>query len=147
MSSSTHERRGPASIRSALKPFKQTLDHEPFLPADVVALARWTAEYYAAGPGETILAVLPPKTRGDRADAHKTLRMAAITAAGLDAIEARGPERTAPAAVALTAKQREALEMLSGTPTGLADPRPRRARHLVRHARAAREARARVVSP
>ena len=40
------------------------------IPADVVALARWTAEYYAAGAGETITAVLPPKTRGERADAH-----------------------------------------------------------------------------
>ena len=49
------------------------------MPADVVALARWTAEYYAAGVGETIPAVLPPMTRGGRADAHKTTRVAAIT--------------------------------------------------------------------
>ena len=39
----------------------------------------WTAEYYAAGVGETIPAVLPPKTRGARADAHKTVRIASIT--------------------------------------------------------------------
>ena len=60
------------------------LDAEPFIPPDVVALAQWTAEYYAAGAGETITAVLPPKTRGERADAHKTSRVAAITVAGLE---------------------------------------------------------------
>ena len=58
------------------------LDADAFVPPDVVALARWTAEYYAAGVGDTIPALLPPKARGARADAHKTMRMAAITAAG-----------------------------------------------------------------
>ena len=54
------------------------------MPPDVVELARWTAEYYAAGPGDTITAVLPPMARGGRSDAHKTIRVAAITAAGLE---------------------------------------------------------------
>ena len=80
--------------------------------ADVVSLARWTAEYYAAGAGETITAVLPPKTRGERADAHKTRRVATLTAAGLGALESP----------ALTSKQREALEILSGVPDGLPTP-------------------------
>src|SRR5262245_38235522 len=44
---------------SAIKPIRQILDDAPLVPADVVALARWTAEYYAAGAGETITAVLP----------------------------------------------------------------------------------------
>ena len=46
-----------------IKPLRQVLDTEPFIPSDVVDLARWTAEYYAAGAGEAITAVLPPKTR------------------------------------------------------------------------------------
>src|SRR5947209_4211658 len=75
---------------SEIKSIRQVLDDDAFLPAEVVALARWTAEYYAAGPGETITAVLPPKTRGARADAHKTMRVAAITAAGLEAVHAEG---------------------------------------------------------
>lgn len=92
---------------AAIKPIRQVLDEAPFLPADVVALARWTAEYYAAGPGEAITAVLPPKTRGDRADAHKTMRVAAITAAGCtDQLR-------------LTGKQREALDILAGAPAGV----------------------------
>ena len=69
-----------------IKPVRQLLDEGSFVPADIVALAQWTAEYYAAGPGETITAVLPPKARDDRADAHKTRRIATITAAGFDGL-------------------------------------------------------------
>jgi primosomal protein N' (replication factor Y) (superfamily II helicase) len=92
---------------STLKPIRQLLDETPFVPADVIALARWTAEYYAAGPGEAITAVLPPKTRGSRADAHKTMRVAAISVLGLESIEgqaarAMGPERPGDAVGAAT---------------------------------------------
>jgi primosomal protein N' (replication factor Y) len=100
---------------SAIKPVKDVLDAEAFVPADVVELARWTAEYYAAGPGDTITAVLPPMARGGRSDAHKTIRVAAITAAGLDAIH----ELVAPA---LRTSQLDALQLLSGTPTGISTP-------------------------
>ena len=123
--------RGAASATTAdIKPIRQVLDDEAFLPADVVALARWTAEYYAAGPGDTIMAVLPPKTRGERADSHKTIRVASITAAGSEAIESGlsgphapvdGPSKLGPYAArpAITAKQREALDILAGAPAGL----------------------------
>src|SRR5258708_32032190 len=46
----------------------------------------------AAGVGDTIPALLPPMARGGRADAHKTTRVAAITAAGLDALQAKRSE-------------------------------------------------------
>src|SRR5262249_39012927 len=46
-----------------------------------------------------------------RADAHKTTRVAAITAAGLEALNAK-----------LTDKQRDALELLATTPTGIGTP-------------------------
>jgi len=96
-----------------VKPIRELLDTTAFVPAEVVALARWTAEYYAAGVGDTIPALLPPMARGARADAHKTTRMAAITAAGLEAIDAQE---------SLTAKQREVLALLAGTPTGIGTP-------------------------
>src|SRR5205823_1499865 len=48
-----------------------------------------------------------------RVDAHKTVRVAAITAAGLGALEAP---------FSLTPKQREVLELLAGTPTGIPTP-------------------------
>ena len=105
---------------SAVKPIRDVLDDEAFVPSDVIALATWTAEYYAAGVGEAVTAVLPPKARGSRVDAHKTLRVAAITAAGLGAIEAASDGSVA--ATRLTAKQREVLELLAGTPTGIPTP-------------------------
>jgi primosomal protein N' (replication factor Y) len=97
-----------------LKSIREVLDAEPFVPQDVVALARWTAEYYAGGAGAAITAVLPPKARGPRADAHKTIRVVSITAAGLEAVSN--------ASEALTVKQRPVLEMLSGAPAGLPAP-------------------------
>ncbi|MGE0449860.1 MAG: primosomal protein N' [Vicinamibacterales bacterium] len=90
-----------------IKAIGRVLDSEPFVPPDVVALARWTAEYYAAGAGAAITAVLPPKTRGERVDAHKTTRVVTLTAAGLES------------ASRLTARQREVVDLLSGAPGGL----------------------------
>jgi primosomal protein N' (replication factor Y) (superfamily II helicase) len=95
-----------------VKPIREVLDSHAFVPPEVVELARWTAEYYAAGPGDTITAVLPPKARGGRADAHKTMRVAAATVAGLESLAAGTP----------TAKQREALELLAAAPSGIATP-------------------------
>ncbi|MEO8258059.1 MAG: primosomal protein N' [Acidobacteriota bacterium] len=101
-----------------VKPIRELLDAQAYIPPTVVALARWTAEYYAAGAGETITAVLPPMARGERASGHKTIRVAAITAAGLELIAAGAagepgePTRT----------QRRALELLAGTPHGIATP-------------------------
>jgi primosomal protein N' (replication factor Y) len=103
-----------------VKPIREILDAEAFVPPDVVALARWTAEYYAAGVGDTIPALLPPMARGGRADAHKTIRVAAVTAAGLEALAPTDVGR--PLNGRLTPKQREALELLAGTPTGIATP-------------------------
>jgi len=114
----------------AVKPIRDVLDEEAFVPADVIALAAWTAEYYAAGVGETVTAVLPPKTRGSRVDAHKTLRVAAITAAGLGALDAKrgttpfseGGAKKGSYPFSLTAKQLAVLELLAGTPAGLPTP-------------------------
>ena len=112
-SASGGRRTRDGSASAGIKPIREILDAGAFVPPDVVALARWTAEYYAAGVGDTIPALLPPMARGGRADAHKTSRMAAITAAGIEAL--RRDQK-------LTPKQREALELLAGTPAGLATP-------------------------
>jgi len=100
-----HEREGDSARE--VKQVQKVLDTDPFVPAEVVALARWTAEYYAAGVGDTIPALLPPMARGARADAHKTQRIASITPAGLDA----GPT--------VTSIQREALDLLAAAPDGI----------------------------
>jgi primosomal protein N' (replication factor Y) len=108
-----------------VKAIRQVLEATAFVPADVVALARWTAEYYAAGVGDTIPALLPPMARGGRADAHKTTRVAAITAQGLEAVSVEVEPRVGPGGHTgspLRGKQLEALELLAGTPTGIATP-------------------------
>jgi primosomal protein N' (replication factor Y) (superfamily II helicase) len=109
---------------SAIKPIRQLLELDSFVPPEVVALARWTAEYYAAGAGETITAVLPPKTRGGRVSGHKTRRMAAVTAAGLEMLALRRAqgERSDPGDPRLTPRQLLALDLLAAAPLGLAIP-------------------------
>jgi primosomal protein N' (replication factor Y) (superfamily II helicase) len=97
----------PEGSGSNIKDVRTILDAGAFVPPEIVGLAEWTAEYYASGVGDAIPMLLPPMARGARADAHKTRRVASITAAGMEA-------------VATTAsKQREALELLSGSPEGM----------------------------
>ncbi len=43
-----------------LRDILDVLDEEAYLPADVVGLAIWVAEYYACGPGEVVAAAVPP---------------------------------------------------------------------------------------
>ena len=126
----------PSLAGKELKPIERVLDAEPFVPADIVALARWTAEYYAGGVGAAITAVLPPKTRGHRADAHKTVRVVTITAAGLQLSEvmSSSPQPTENASDGhryrsnagttrqTSPRQLAALQMLAGSPDGLPVP-------------------------
>jgi primosomal protein N' (replication factor Y) len=125
---------------SSIRPIRRILDDRAFVPADVVELARWTSEYYAAGAGATITAVLPPHTRGERADAHKTARRAVITAAGLELVGASpvagvahfpsapaasagrlsaDPGPAGPRGVRQKGRSEDALEALAGAPDGL----------------------------
>ncbi|HXI29675.1 MAG TPA: primosomal protein N', partial [Vicinamibacterales bacterium] len=99
----------PDPARDGIKPLREVLDTAAFVPPEVVALARWTAEYYAAGVGDAIPLLLPPMARGARADAHKTMRVASITAAGLEALNAQ-----------LTDRQRDTLALVAAAPTGIA---------------------------
>ena len=50
--------RTPDSV--GLREIIDVIDDEPFLPAHVVELAVWLAEYYACGAGEAIAAAMPP---------------------------------------------------------------------------------------
>ena len=44
---------------AAVKPLMSVLDAEPFIPSDVVELARWTADYYCHPFGDAMAAALP----------------------------------------------------------------------------------------
>ena len=95
------------------------LDEEPYLPAAIVDLCRWVADYYMAGYGDAIAAAMPPGSRRD--DASKTQRIVAATAHGLEIVRLQ-PDATTPSSRLggiLTPKQRATLEMLAGAAPGL----------------------------
>jgi primosomal protein N' (replication factor Y) len=45
----------------AYRPLLDVLDDRAFLPPDVVKLASWVADYYAAGAGDAMAAAMPPR--------------------------------------------------------------------------------------
>ena len=45
-----------------LRDLSDVLDAEPLLPPEIVTLALWTAEYYAAGAGEALATAMPPQS-------------------------------------------------------------------------------------
>jgi len=95
----------------AVKPILSALDADAFVPPDLIALAQWTADYYACGVGDAIPSLLPPMARGARVDAHKTIRVASITASGVEALRTDVADR-----------QKEALALLAAAPMGIATP-------------------------
>jgi primosomal protein N' (replication factor Y) len=94
-----------------LKDVIEVVDHDPLLPPEVVTLCRWVADYYLAGVGDALAAAMPPGARR-KATSFKTKRVAAVTVLGSDPLSRSGSR-------ALTPTQREALDVLSATATGL----------------------------
>jgi len=111
---------GDIEIRELL----EVLDPTPFLPDDVVELARWVADYYLAGPGATLSAALPPHALTARVDAFKTVRVASLTDRGRDAVDRLVAPRCASEGdpARLGARQREALQILAASADGLPVP-------------------------
>jgi primosomal protein N' (replication factor Y) len=87
-----------------IKPIHEVVDAAAFLPAPVVDLALWVAEYYACGAGDALSAAMPPTQE------HRTLRVASLTA--------QGHEPT----LTLKPKQQMAVDLLRGAPMGLSIP-------------------------
>ncbi len=102
------------------KDIVEVLDHEAFLPATVVALARWVAEYYVAGVGDAIAVAMPPGA-ARRASSYKTQRIVSITAHGLgsDPSDEGTQGAESPRHRGLTPKQSQAIEALAAAPAGL----------------------------
>jgi primosomal protein N' (replication factor Y) len=127
-----------AGTLTGLKPVRRCLDQDAFLPPEIVSLALWTAEYYAAGPGHTINALLPPAARGERANADKRIRIAVLTETGRQALgepadgrsayegrrtldEGRRTKDEGPGRLG-RGRALEALQILAGSPAGLPTP-------------------------
>ena len=98
----------------ALRELIDVLDSGPFLPRDVIELTEWVSDYYLAGPGATLAMAMPPHALTSRVDAFKTVRTVALTAEGHDVARH--------SADALSAKQREAVQALRGSPDGITAP-------------------------
>jgi primosomal protein N' (replication factor Y) len=112
-----------ADTAYTIKPIKQVLDDHAFVPPDVVKLTAWVSEYYLAGPGATLSAALPPHGLTARVDRFKTIRIAALTAAGIDAAERLAAHNVEPAeGPKLGKRQAEAVHLLKGAPDGIAAP-------------------------
>ncbi|HYE85786.1 MAG TPA: DEAD/DEAH box helicase family protein, partial [Vicinamibacterales bacterium] len=106
-----------------IKPIKQVLDDHAFVPPDVVRLTEWVSDYYLAGPGATLAAALPPHGLTARVDRFKTVRVAALTAAGLDMAERLGAHSADAAdGPKLGKRQAEVVDLLKGAPDGLTVP-------------------------
>ena len=118
---------GDAEIKDVI----QVVDREPFLPAAIVDLCRWVADYYVAGVGDAIAVAMPPGAR-ERSSGFKTRRVVAATAHGLemvrlkpaaadpDDLPAEASRPDAGVSRPISAKQHAALEILAAAPAGLA---------------------------
>ena len=112
-----------ADTAYTIKPIKHVVDDHAFIPADVVRLTEWVSEYYVAGPGATLAAALPPHGLTAKTDRFKTVRIAALTAAGIDAGERLAAHSGEPAELPrMGRRQVEALQLLKGAPDGLTLP-------------------------
>jgi primosomal protein N' (replication factor Y) len=111
-----------------VKDVAEALDREPLLPASIVELCRWVADYYVAGVGDALAVAMPPGARG-KANAFKKQRIAALSAMGSDPGDGsyRGSDPLngstqgveSPHHPSLTRRQSAALDVLRAAPAGL----------------------------
>ena len=78
-----------------IKDIVEAMDDEPFLPAHVVELCRWVADYYISGIGDAIAVAMPPGARA-RATSFRKRRVASLTAHGRSAVPDLDPTPVAP---------------------------------------------------
>src|SRR5688572_16640951 len=111
-----------AEAPGEVKELLEIVDAEPLLPAAVVELCQWVADYYLAGIGDAIAVALPPGAR-QKASSFRTRRTAMLTAQGASVAAANATD----ADLRLTARQREAIVTLGdvAAPLPLSDLRDR----------------------
>ena len=72
----------PRAAADGLRDVFDVLDGEAYVPADVLTLAAWVAEYYACGPGEVIAAAVPSMAW------LESRRVVSVTSEGIRAVAA-----------------------------------------------------------
>ena len=88
---------GQVPLRTGLRPLLDVLDREPSVPADLLQLCRWVADYYATPLGVVLRAALPA-VLSDVSRDHLSLR-----------------EDAPPAPVGLSPRERRIVEALRGS--------------------------------
>ena len=104
----TSDRPGVAAER--LKPARRALDETPVIPADMLEIARWAADYYRHPIGEVVQALLPVPLRQGRAAVAPVAACWRLTAEG---------HRADGAAFGRAARQRALHALLALHPEGL----------------------------
>lgn len=82
-------RAGTSLVESEIKNVEKLLDAEPSLTKEVVDIARWVAEYYAAPLGEVMRAALPAGIN------TSIMQVVSMTSAGREALESAPPAAAA----------------------------------------------------
>ncbi|MFC4252109.1 primosomal protein N' [Sinimarinibacterium flocculans] len=95
-----------------LRDIEAVLDDEPPIPAELLALCEWAADYYLHPLGEVLAAALPAALRRGAMPATAQTEGYALTAAGRAALETLPPRHRA---------QRSLLQALSTAPRSRAD--------------------------
>lgn len=107
----------PPSPPDEVKDLVEVVDTEPLLPAGVLDLAMWVAEYYACGAGDAVAAAMPPYAwvrkgaTAARVLAFKTERVARLTETGRQVVAGDSPQPPG-------RRQQQALVDLSSAPDG-----------------------------
>ncbi|MGH8293317.1 MAG: DEAD/DEAH box helicase family protein, partial [Gammaproteobacteria bacterium] len=78
LATSTHSDIPAAKLRRA----SALLDERPLIPADLLALARWAADYYHHPIGEVVATLLPPTLRAGKSAVAASAPVWRLTAAG-----------------------------------------------------------------
>ena len=100
-------REGTSLVESEIKEVDKLLDDEPSLTPEVVEIARWVADYYAAPLGEVMRAALPAGIN------TSIMQVVSITSRGRETLES---ESVAPASTGRSAKadsKTKALQVLA----------------------------------
>jgi primosomal protein N' (replication factor Y) len=100
-------REGTSLVESEIKDVEKLLDIEPSLTTEVVEIARWVAEYYAAPLGEVMRAALPAGIN------TSIMQVVSITSKGREALESESVPPAAAGGSVKVGSRTKALQVLA----------------------------------
>ena len=101
-----------------VKDISEALDREPLLPASIVDLCRWVADYYVAGIGDALGVAMPPGARR-KVSAFRKQRVAMLSVMGSDSGDGATRDVEPGRHPGLPPRQAAAISILAAAPAGL----------------------------